>query len=77
MTWFLTHIETIWKAFAGFVLLILGFVWRKNLIEKGYDTKEKEIADANMEAIKKGKQTKEAISKLTDSELDKRMRDSL
>jgi hypothetical protein len=81
LTWFLTNLETILKAITGFTVLVIGLVWRKNLIEKGYDKAQEEITEANLEAVKVAKETEKAIKQLSDADLDdklnKRMRSKL
>lgn len=70
MSFFLAHLETIFYGIAGLITLVIGLVWRNNLIDKGYDKKEDEINEANLEAIKKGKEIEKDVKQLSDSELD-------
>ena len=63
----------------GMVTIVVVCIYAVFKISKlyGEEEKEHEIAQADLEAIKEGKKAKEVISKLSDAELDKQLRDSL
>lgn len=77
LAWFLTHTETVFKAIVGLVAVVIGLVYRKNLIDSGYEKKENEITKANLNAVKSGKEIEKTIESLSDDELDDRMRQRL
>lgn len=72
LVFFLNNIEAIMAATGALVSLALFILYRQNLIDKGYEKAEKEIKEANIQALKSAKQTGEEIKNLADSELRKR-----
>ena len=57
----------------GITLLFVSWVSKKY----GEESKENEIAEANIDAAKKSKETEKAIKMLSDAELDALMRERL